>query len=1321
MKNFQEVSQLNSHSSPSKSVPQRDLGFVHNKQNIFSFLKSAKNPLRHSSFFSHNGLGQDIIQVTEAEPDVCLEVFYALYHVLWPQLEKLNKRKKLGKEENQLIISLQDAWKNVIGGSSFKGILWSPEKLLGSPQEVKTGLSENEGENDVFTHLDAVMWSIANLQKKLKDYPGDIDQREEILASLELIQDFYTGFRRRVRDLVAMILENNDPLANYHALENLLEPKAVMMSDIFEHHWAYRIPRKKAQKLLSLDKWRDHMKNYSNEGSIHRVSALPEKKEAAEPLVYFKANGGTAIQPEKEFMLYSLYRHLQIPVPETALLILTDVFAEDPNYYYAVQASEAVIGESALEACRNQETVFEDKAYVEQVIGALLTNPSDGSLKNFKYCSKKKTLVCIDNDLVFKPELGGNDDKTVNVRSILYLLPQMDLAIPDSTKTFFTSLDPHLTILSWLIDLSKKNSEYSLLFSRLVFQKTRSVYQSLLPQNEIPPLAECFGQKVLVDSVLQNDSFYPQILVSKNLLRDVSEKLEIIEKTLLNNPSASTQILFEEISPVVGKYYRKLRLEFNDPKEALDALWGEKKENGVDYSKISSLLTPEELSSFSCKTSVLDEKQTPDMFVGEYKNKFVSERRPPLDRFIQRHSQRKRKNILNLNLALAELRLLIQEGLTDSRSPRDIVDFCYHLTRVTEADLHLIKEITSLLSSLPSTELKWLFTLEKYFKRADCDVPENLKQSSVSVTGAFIKERTFALAESEKLFLFDQQGNLQRSSSLTGRSNVTCFPGENPEFYLKQYPEFPGYELASTIFMRELGIKYLPYHDLVIIDNSYPVLISQKVSGSPVHQIWANSLAFSNLDPVQTGLLIVAAMLLNPEDGKEDNWVLSENGKFLIPIDNDHCFLPSTFQKEGNFWSRGAITGLQTKTLLFCLQEMKRPIPVQVRKEILEVNFDLMLTSWLTELEKLETRLNNLANQEQRTQFLEQGTVMRIPFYKQFIYNLHWKAHKIQSILENNTHDPTPFDLLKAIEPFAARCYESSFQPGYDLQMRFKAATEQLYKKTTVDGSRFSAINTRIMIEIINIPKKDLQNDVVFQKMGPVDVAELLKVLIRERRERARKEQEILCELDEKSEEKKWVGLFGKPPTEAALEDFFTNPKEGLVLKGSKLVVSSKLTALFALTPDQGKNMRFLSLENSPLLTHRTIRTLARGCPNLEYLNVSGCVKLEEIFTAKGEWPLLARLEAKDCLKLERFVSFSPVKVLRIGTEKKIEILAEKSTIDILMISFRANYSDLVVKKGENFEIKLLSQSMSTDDFILNLLRGKDDFNPLSAERTNIN
>ena len=237
-------------------------------------------------------------------------------------------------------------------------------------------------------------------------------------------------------------------------------------------------------------------------------------------------------------------------------------------------------------------------------------------------------------------------------------------------------------------------------------------------------------------------------------------------------------------------------------------------------------------------------------------------------------------------------------------------------------------------------------------------------------------------------------------------------------------------------------------------------------------------------------------------------------------------------------------------------------------------------------------------------------------------------------------------------------------------------------------------------MEIVNISEEELKKDAAFQRMGPVDALELLNQLIRECVEKAKKEQELLCELDEKNHQKKWISLFGNPPVETALKAFFANPQEGLVLKASKLITSTKLKELFAQTPNKGMKIRFLSLPGSPSLTDKEVRILATECPNLEYLNLDGCEKLKQIFTAEKELPLLARLEAKDCVNLEKFVSYSPIRVLRIGSERISEIFVEKSSLDIFGVTSRGSKFDFSVRTGRDFQMKSLSQTISKDNFI---------------------
>jgi len=64
-------------------------------------------------------------------------------------------------------------------------------------------------------------------------------------------------------------------------------------------------------------------------------------------------------------------------------------------------------------------------------------------------------------------------------------------------------------------------------------------------------------------------------------------------------------------------------------------------------------------------------------------------------------------------------------------------------------------------------------------------------------------------------------------------------------------------------------------------------------------------------------------------------------------------------QKEGKFWNFFTVnTALQAKTLLFCLDEMYMQIPLEVKQHIISINFDSLLTQWMTELDKIENTVS---------------------------------------------------------------------------------------------------------------------------------------------------------------------------------------------------------------------------------------------------------------------------------------------------------------------------------------------------------------------------
>jgi len=554
---FDNEQQNLDHQSSSNHPDQED----DKKKLYFSFL-SQNSANDTSSFLSKRGLAQDIVELTGADPDIPLQIFYAFYHTLWPQIQKQEKR------------PLKDAWTDFLGSPQAKGILTPPENLMNTRnvEKIITIFTEETQDVQLFVNFDRVNQSIMQL-KELISENSQITFRDGITKSLELTQQFYQNFRSKVGQITwAIIKKNQQNISSLHEcneLISLLEPKAVMIGDIFTSHWAYRIPRSQALQMLSMDEDGKPLPRNSEDPANHRVTCLNRDNQ---PCVYFKANGNPIIQPEKEFMFSSFFNNLLIPAPHSGLLVLTEISPARPESFYAVQASEAVIGDPADQAIQTKIREFDKDAFARQVIGAILTNPTDGSFQNYKYHQDYKTLISIDNDNIFEQEIIKN--QKVEIKSILYLLTLMDSVIPNHIKTFYSTLDPQVTILAWLRELADKNKSYDLLRKRLPFQRTQSIFQRLSIRDSDFSLSDSIQTTVNIDEeILQEDKYSPYIQVSERLICDIEDKLWKMRESL-QKPNLTLQQLFNDTSPFLGKYFHALRQKSHqNPKEAFDILW----------------------------------------------------------------------------------------------------------------------------------------------------------------------------------------------------------------------------------------------------------------------------------------------------------------------------------------------------------------------------------------------------------------------------------------------------------------------------------------------------------------------------------------------------------------------------------------------------------------------------------------------------------------------------------------------------------------------------------------------------------------------------
>jgi hypothetical protein len=184
-----------------------------------------------------------------------------------------------------------------------------------------------------------------------------------------------------------------------------------------------------------------------------------------------------------------------------------------------------------------------------------------------------------------------------------------------------------------------------------------------------------------------------------------------------------------------------------------------------------------------------------------------------------------------------------------------------------------------------------------------------------------------------------------------------------------------------------------------------PYLISEAIIGKPLNECWNEneldndkSLNLNELDKEQTILIIICSMLLNFEDAKEDNFILSNQNKQLIPIDTDHSLiLTSTDEKNGIIWGRKI--EILLKNLLFCLNVMKEPIHENVIEFIENLNVFEFIKNWIDELKLFDQEFQELSDYCTDSNYLSKFQFM---FDNEFIKQLYFKMESMKQFIQLN-------------------------------------------------------------------------------------------------------------------------------------------------------------------------------------------------------------------------------------------------------------------------------------------------------------------------------
>jgi HEAT repeat protein len=392
-----------------------------------------------------------------------------------------------------------------------------PEEMLVKPDNIDHLLdSILTKDHQVFAQIRALQAKITQSQDKLEKMIFEqVDLQilhKTVIEQLININVYYTNYIENVCSSPA------------EKREVYLKPKILLQSD-----GIYRYLEEAEFNQIIGESWEDgDLKRDGNMDGGHAVRKYGG--------LFFKYKPEA---PGIEFMVSKLLDRIYL----TAATRLVNIKKESKSYPFLV--SREVEGGDLHYFLEKQAAEFlpklDPKNFACLFFLSLLTNPRDGRGDNYfvtidrDAVSKqiiKYRIIGIDNDMSFIPEI---DEGKVNVRSLLYFLPQMqDRIDPGFRKEFLGELVPEVVMLTWLDKLERENTRYEAMLEEGVFSKADYAEED-------------------------RGGMGLPIKLRKGLVSELYLKLCDIQKYMENDPDLTYQKLFEKVSPEVAEFYQEVK------------------------------------------------------------------------------------------------------------------------------------------------------------------------------------------------------------------------------------------------------------------------------------------------------------------------------------------------------------------------------------------------------------------------------------------------------------------------------------------------------------------------------------------------------------------------------------------------------------------------------------------------------------------------------------------------------------------------------------------------------------------------------------------
>ena len=221
---------------------------------------------------------------------------------------------------------------------------------------------------------------------------------------------------------------------------------------------------------------------------------------------------------------------------------------EQKRAAYILQASNAVDGVNLYEFLQKPKP-FDSYGYTSMFFLALLSCPCDGRADNYMVtCDSHEAyhIIGIDNDEAFVLPFRRtkNQNTFLQLKTILFLLPEMQCCVDEKFATFFLEIDPAIILIDWLSSLTRRNADY----------------EELL--------------KTQVLSSLDYEELSLPISISFSTLAYMYRMMKKLQAFLQENVYISHWQVLDHVLPVVSHIYQNLLMHFkNDPLEAQQELF----------------------------------------------------------------------------------------------------------------------------------------------------------------------------------------------------------------------------------------------------------------------------------------------------------------------------------------------------------------------------------------------------------------------------------------------------------------------------------------------------------------------------------------------------------------------------------------------------------------------------------------------------------------------------------------------------------------------------------------------------------------------------